>query len=254
MSERACQYIEQLEAHMDAGGMTGPNNVRDLIQMVRETTLRCQRLAQTIYIHCTEPEMRKSLPRENADYVLSRKGAPADLHRPPSAPGSESVAGEGELKTWKNGRLEACTIQEFTQGLRRFAGWADEKFSIRSDTAAQLGERLATAADLIDRLARFPIPGSPVAGDGREQNPTITQDEMALLEWLGKEDFSQYGECHGKTLDVLIEKGLAQLHGDSGNLGSFIAKGDGPMYQSVSLTDLGRSILRPPPSKEGGER
>ena len=33
---RASQYVDQLEAHMDEGGKTAPNNVRDLIQTVRE--------------------------------------------------------------------------------------------------------------------------------------------------------------------------------------------------------------------------
>lgn len=34
--ERAHRYVEQLEAHMDEGGTTAPNNLRDLIKMVRE--------------------------------------------------------------------------------------------------------------------------------------------------------------------------------------------------------------------------
>lgn len=34
--ERAFKYVDQLSAHMDEGGITGANNVRDLIQMVRE--------------------------------------------------------------------------------------------------------------------------------------------------------------------------------------------------------------------------
>lgn len=56
------------------------------------------------------------------------------------------------LKTWKDGQLQPCTIHEFTQGLRRYAEWADERFSVRSDTAAHLGERLNAAADLIDDM------------------------------------------------------------------------------------------------------
>lgn len=72
----------------------------------------------------------------------------------------------------------------------------------------------------------------------------LTQDERSLLEWLGKEDFSQHGECHGKNLNALIEKGMALLHNDNGDLGSFIAKGAEPMYQSVSLTEAGRAELR----------
>jgi hypothetical protein len=35
-AERALRYVEQLEAHMDEGGKTAPNNLRDLIQMVKE--------------------------------------------------------------------------------------------------------------------------------------------------------------------------------------------------------------------------
>jgi hypothetical protein len=34
--DRAFKYVEQLEAHMDEGGLTTPGNVRDLIQTVRE--------------------------------------------------------------------------------------------------------------------------------------------------------------------------------------------------------------------------
>ena len=40
-------------------------------------TLRCRRLAQTIYIHLPEAEIRKSLPEADADFIISRKGAPA---------------------------------------------------------------------------------------------------------------------------------------------------------------------------------
>jgi len=73
---------------------------------------------------------------------------------------------------------------------------------------------------------------------------TITQDELALLKWLGQEDFSQYGECHGKILDSLVSKGLARLHDDGQHQGGFIAKGSGPMYRAVSVTDAGREALR----------
>ena len=72
----------------------------------------------------------------------------------------------------------------------------------------------------------------------------LTQEEGALLKWLAREDYSQYGECHGRHLDALIAKGFAQLHGDGGELGPFIAKGKGPMYQSVSVTDAGHTALR----------
>lgn len=71
----------------------------------------------------------------------------------------------------------------------------------------------------------------------------MTGDEIFLLKWLGQEDFSQYGECHGKTLDALIAQGLAQVHSASDHQGSFIAKGDGRMYRAVSLTEAGRIAI-----------
>lgn len=75
----------------------------------------------------------------------------------------------------------------------------------------------------------------------------LTGSERDLLKWLGQEDFSQYGECHGTTLDSLIAKGFAQVH-EPGQHQNFIAndfggtKGD--MYRAVSLTEAGRNKLR----------
>ncbi len=66
----------------------------------------------------------------------------------------------------------------------------------------------------------------------------LTAAERHLLDWLSKEDFSQYGECHGKSLDALIAKGLVQVHG-AGEHQNFIAKGTSEMYRAVSLTDAG---------------
>ena len=71
--------------------------------------------------------------------------------------------------------------------------------------------------------------------------PTI--EELDLLKWLGTEEYSQYGECHGKTLDSLIGKGLAQLHNGREQQSGFIARGDSQMYQAVSLTSAGRTAL-----------
>jgi hypothetical protein len=74
----------------------------------------------------------------------------------------------------------------------------------------------------------------------------VTPSETLLLEWLSKEDFSQYGECHGRTLDRLVERGFAQVH-KPGEHQRFIAndfagtKGD--MYRAVSLTDAGRAAV-----------
>lgn len=70
----------------------------------------------------------------------------------------------------------------------------------------------------------------------------MDSSEKFLLEWLGKDD-GQYGECRGKTLDALIEKGLARIVPDSGINNGFIAKGTGLDYQTVTLTDAGREAL-----------
>lgn len=68
----------------------------------------------------------------------------------------------------------------------------------------------------------------------------MTQSQRDLLDWLSREEFSQYGECHGKDLDALIEAGLAQLHGPETELdNTFIAKGRGIMFRAVSLTAAG---------------
>ncbi len=72
----------------------------------------------------------------------------------------------------------------------------------------------------------------------------LTPTERDLLEWLGKEDFSQYGECYGSNLDSLIRKGLAQHHPDTGLNNTFIAKGTSKMYDQVSLTEAGWSALK----------
>jgi hypothetical protein len=72
---------------------------------------------------------------------------------------------------------------------------------------------------------------------------TLTAQERFMLRWLSTDDFSQYGECHGKVLDHLIELGLAQVHGeDSEHSNNFIAKGDGIMFRAVSLTEQGRIL------------
>ena len=80
----------------------------------------------------------------------------------------------------------------------------------------------------------------------------LTKNEIYLLRWLGKEDFSQYGECHGLSLDSLIVRGFAQVHGP-GEHQQFIAKGTTMMYRAVSLTDAGIAALKALPA-EGPER
>ncbi len=72
----------------------------------------------------------------------------------------------------------------------------------------------------------------------------LNEHERDLLLWLSEEEFSQYGECHGKDLDALIAKGLAQHHPDTGFDNSFIAKGKGIMFDKVSLTEAGYARVR----------
>jgi len=76
----------------------------------------------------------------------------------------------------------------------------------------------------------------------------LTDGERHLLKWMADEEFSQYGECRGTSLDGLIAKGLAQVHGPFENQGGFIAKeppgipeADAIDYRAVSLTDAGRA-------------
>lgn len=77
---------------------------------------------------------------------------------------------------------------------------------------------------------------------------TLDMVEFDLLEWLAEEDFSQYGECHGRALDSLVAKGIAQVHGPGEHQHGFIAKdpagAKGMMYRAVSLTDAGRALLQ----------
>ena len=72
----------------------------------------------------------------------------------------------------------------------------------------------------------------------------LTVSEKDLLLWLSREDFSQYGECHGSALDSLIAKGFAQLHGEETETNNtFIAKGHGIMFRTVSLTEAGFDVV-----------
>jgi len=73
-------------------------------------------------------------------------------------------------------------------------------------------------------------------------------DEDVMLKWLDQEDYTQYGECHGRTLDRLIAKGLVQVHEDreTQDKAGFIARGSGAMYRAVSLTDAGREAILVP--------
>ena len=56
-------------------------------------------------------------------------------------------------------------------------------------------------------------------------------DDLWLLKWLAKEDFSHLGECHGKDLDALVAAGLARVQGNA-----------------VSVTEAGFALLA---AKEG---
>ncbi len=63
----------------------------------------------------------------------------------------------------------------------------------------------------------------------------LTQAERFLLEWLGKEESSAYGECHGADLNELFRRGLAIV--------TPAMVGRDPHYRRVSLTEAGRLAL-----------
>lgn len=60
----------------------------------------------------------------------------------------------------------------------------------------------------------------------------MTKEELFVLDWLGKEDTSAYGECKGSALDALVVAGLAQV-GPS-------QAGRSDDYRRVWLTEAGR--------------
>lgn len=69
----------------------------------------------------------------------------------------------------------------------------------------------------------------------------LTPSERLVLVWIGDDEYAQYGECYGKTLDALIARGLVQVHTERELQSGFIAKGDMLMYMAVSLTEAGRA-------------
>lgn len=72
----------------------------------------------------------------------------------------------------------------------------------------------------------------------------LTPSERFILDWLSKQDFSQYGECRGRTLDRLIQRGLAQIHGPGEHQHFIVNDPAGLMgmeFRAVSLTDAGRA-------------
>jgi hypothetical protein len=68
----------------------------------------------------------------------------------------------------------------------------------------------------------------------KEENG-LTSAQHSLLEWLGEEDMSLYGECKGLDLDVLVGCGLAVVHDDELEGSSY--------WRTVSLTEAGRAAL-----------
>lgn len=65
----------------------------------------------------------------------------------------------------------------------------------------------------------------------------LSQSERFLLEWLSKEDFSQFGECKGADLIALTYHGFAQI-------GPIPLGCTDPNYRLVSLTEAGFLALQ----------
>lgn len=64
----------------------------------------------------------------------------------------------------------------------------------------------------------------------------LSKDEWFLLEWLSKEDVSQYGECYGAAFDELERKGLVQLNGSRNH--------PRVMFLGCGLTESGRAAVK----------
>jgi len=59
--------------------------------------------------------------------------------------------------------------------------------------------------------------------------------DLFLLEWLAKEETSALGECDGKALERLVERGFAVITPPP--------CGKDRLYSRVSLTDKGRAEM-----------
>jgi hypothetical protein len=70
------------------------------------------------------------------------------------------------------------------------------------------------------------------------KEPSLTQDEQDLLEWLGDDDRSLWGECCGPSLDALRDKGLV---GWQETILGLPVQGD---WTPVSLTKAGKVVGR----------
>jgi hypothetical protein len=70
-------YLQQAKAHADEG-VIGNAAAVSILDIAEAATLRCRRMAQTIYLHCSEEEIRKSLPESDANYVIARRGGSVD--------------------------------------------------------------------------------------------------------------------------------------------------------------------------------
>lgn len=81
----------------------------------------------------------------------------------------------------------------------------------------------------------------------RKTTVVLNDTERELLDWLAKEDLSQYGECCGRALDGLIELGLVEILGpETEHANPFIAKGRGIMFRAVRLTRAARAATLGP--------
>lgn len=61
-----------------------------------------------------------------------------------------------KITIWKNGERVSASIREFIHQLDAYAKYADDRFKHNSDPSAHLGERLRSAADLIELLMERP--------------------------------------------------------------------------------------------------
>lgn len=69
----------------------------------------------------------------------------------------------------------------------------------------------------------------------------LSKDEIFVLEWLTKEDFSLLGECKGAALAGLVGRGFAHI-------GPIPVGRTDPNYRLASLTDAGWSAFKELPA------
>lgn len=68
----------------------------------------------------------------------------------------------------------------------------------------------------------------------REEMIELADSEKFLLDWLSKEDWSSYGECHGRDFDRLQDLGLVERKASNRSF-------EHPYFDLCRLTEAGHA-------------